>query len=241
MHAQSKRRVNKRHGPEHACFTVDMLVVCLPDEHHPPVVTVLAPSPMPSPKPGPTPGPAPTVGLPGGDISTMSVDERGREFIRAFEQGPEGSGRPALKCYDDHDKKYYLDLKKEGKLQGRPIGYWTNGYGHLASAGECESVITEQKAKQLFEHDLEHKSVRIIKRLVKVKLTQDQLNALASYVYNTGSLQGTKLLKYINKGDFKAAVKEMDIETSGGKKLRGLKIRREAEHEIWNNGRYEIH
>lgn len=186
----------------------------------------------------------PTVKVmnPGLTISTVSV--RGKQFIKSFEQGPDSKGRglPALKVYDDKDGKYYLDLQKENKLTGRPVGYWTIGYGRLLKKdANLTQQITPVQADEMFEQDIKRKSVDIITRNVKMRLTQEQFDALASYVYNTGSLVGTRVLKNINKGNMAVAVKEMDIVTTGGKRAGGLVKRRNAEHNIWINNRYEDH
>jgi len=73
-----------------------------------------------------------------------------------------------------------------------------------------------------------------------VPLNQQQYDALASYVYNTGSLQGTRMLENLNKGDYAGAVKEMDIVKADGKVQPGLVDRRQKEHNIWNKAEYSI-
>lgn len=172
-------------------------------------------------------------------VAATSVSDKGKLFIKSWEQGPGGSGQPALTIYDDADKKYKNELKE---LSGRPKGYWTIGYGHLLLAGEdYEKGISLPEAERLFEYDLKKKSVDIINKYVTTALNQQQFDALASYVFNTGSLKGTKLLANINKKAFKAASLEMDIITSGGKVMKGLVIRRKNEQNIWTNAVYENH
>ena len=172
-------------------------------------------------------------------IAATAVSEKGKLFIKSWEQGPKGSGQPALKIYDDADMKYKDELRS---LAGRPKGFWTIGYGHLLVAGDkYDTGISISDGEKLFDDDLKRKSVDIIKKYVTVSLNQRQLDALASYVFNTGSLNGTRLLANINKSDFKAAAKEMDITTSNGKVLRGLVTRRTNEQNILLNGIYENH
>jgi lysozyme len=178
-----------------------------------------------------------------GTVAALSaateVSEKGKLFIKSWEQGPKGSGQPALKVYDDANKAYRDELKDP---TAKPKGFWTIGYGHLLTAGEkFGKGISTGEAETLFETDLKRKSVDIIKRIVTAPLSQQQFDALASYIFNTGSLKGTKLLANINKNDMDAAVKEMDIITSNGKVMRGLVTRRENEHKIWLNGIYENH
>jgi lysozyme len=81
----------------------------------------------------------------------------------------------------------------------------------------------------------------IIRRNVRVSLNQQQFDALASYVFNTGSLAGTKLLTNIYNRNFAEAVREMDIVTGNGVYMQGLADRRIAERNIWNNGIYVNH
>ncbi len=172
-------------------------------------------------------------------VKVTIVSDLGKTFIKSWEQGPNGNGQPALKVYDDADQKYKEDIKD---LTGRPKGFWTIGYGHLLLPGEnFDKGITSLEAEQLFENDLKKKSLDIISHNVTAILNQQQFDALASYVFNTGSLKGTKLLTNINNNNFEAAVKEMDITTSGGKVMRGLVIRRQNEQDMWLKGIYENH
>lgn len=83
---------------------------------------------------------------------------------------------------------------------------------------------------------------KLIRKYVKVPLSQQQFDALGSYVFNVGpgnSLLGTNLIKHLNQGNYTAAAKEMDIATSGGVRMRGLVRRREAEQAIWLKGIYQ--
>ncbi|HAN49803.1 MAG TPA: hypothetical protein DCQ08_02160 [Amoebophilaceae bacterium] len=77
------------------------------------------------------------------------------------------------------------------------------------------------------------------KKRKKVPLKQHQLDALVSYMYNTGSMENTKLLKKLNAGDFEGAAREMDIVTqkgTGGKVLQGLVKRRAQEKKLFLYG-----
>ena len=112
-------------------------------------------------------------------------------------------------------------------------GNWTIGYGHEIRRGENFSGgITKFAALNLLRKDALG-ALRTIQRLVKVSLSQNQLDALVSYVFNTGSLYGTRLLRNLNNRDFKGAAREMDINTQGGKFVQGLQNRREEEQKIF--------
>lgn len=147
-----------------------------------------------------------------------SVSGKGKAYIKAWEQGPYGGA--AFMPYDDG------------------YGYMTIGWGHKIQRGEnFNKGIDQAQADALFEKDLKRKSLDIIQNSVKVKLSQQQLDALASYVYNTGEI-GPKCLAYLNKGDFANAVKEMDIVKAAGEVSPGLQTRRKEEHDIFNKGVY---
>lgn len=148
----------------------------------------------------------------------MFVSTQGKQFIKSYEMGP--TGGVALNPYDAND------------------GYMTIGWGHKIIDGENYTEITSTDADLLFEKDLYQRSLKLITTLVRAPLTQHQLDALASYVYNTGSLFGTRLLFYLNNRDYKKALSEMNIITVQHKKSKGLERRRNAEHDIWSFGKY---
>ena len=157
------------------------------------------------------------------------VSQKGIDFIASWEQGPKGG--PALMPYDDANPKTPIGSKAKG--------FWTIGYGHKIMPGEDFSKgITTDQATDILRKDV-GKAVRIITRLVKVPLDQYQFDALTSYVYNTGSLAKTKLLKNLNNKDYEGAVKQMDIVTSKKKEMPGLVKRRKAEWKIYNNHEYD--
>ena len=69
---------------------------------------------------------------------------------------------------------------------------------------------------------------------VKVDLTQDQTDALISYLYNAGenSLRTTRLLQNLNRGDYQSAANEFSI----GKWTGGLLERRKREQTLFRTG-----
>lgn len=75
-----------------------------------------------------------------------------------------------------------------------------------------------------------------VQKLVKVKLTQNQFDALVSFAYNVGSraLSTSTLLKKLNSGDIKGAADEfLRWNKAGGKEMPGLTKRRKAEREVF--------
>lgn len=75
-----------------------------------------------------------------------------------------------------------------------------------------------------------------VSRLVKVKLSQGQFDALVSFTYNLGSrsLSTSTLLSKLNAGDYAGAADEFPRwNKAGGKVLNGLTRRREAERALF--------
>lgn len=75
-----------------------------------------------------------------------------------------------------------------------------------------------------------------VSRLVKVKLSQGQFDALVSFTYNLGSrsLSTSTLLSKLNSGDYTGAANEFTRwNKAGGKVLNGLTRRREAERALF--------
>lgn len=75
-----------------------------------------------------------------------------------------------------------------------------------------------------------------VSRLVKVKLSQGQFDALVSFTYNLGSrsLSTSTLLSKLNAGDYAGAADEFPRwNKASGKVLNGLTRRREAERALF--------
>lgn len=119
------------------------------------------------------------------------------------------------------------------------VGVWTIGYGHTNSAGLPKVIpgqmITEVEAEEILTNDLK-KYEASVQKLVKVKLTDNQYGALVSFVYNLGegNFEKSTLLKKINSGDLIGASNEFGKwNKAGGKVLKGLTRRREAERKLF--------
>lgn len=136
-----------------------------------------------------------------------------------------------------------LDLVKrfEGFSPTRYVcsgGKLTIGYGHVitkAHIKDFEKPITEQRARQILMMDMTY-AAQAVDRLVKVPLTQNQFDALVSFVFNIGdgAFAASTLLRYLNKGRYQeAAVEFMRWIHAGGKRLDGLIRRRRAEQELF--------
>jgi len=112
-----------------------------------------------------------------------------------------------------------------------PAGCRTIGYGHVIQSDETFSVLTETEAERLLQCDLKRYET-IISLYVTVPLTQNQFDALVSFVYNVGiaAFLSSTLLKCVNNGRHELVCKEFGKWVYCNRKvLSGLKERREAE------------
>ena len=128
--------------------------------------------------------------------------------------------------------KQYEGLKLEAYLC--PAGIPTIGYGHTRGVKLGQRVSAAQ-AEVFLDHDYEE-AEDAVKRLITVPLTDNQLGALTSFVFNLGEgrLLGSTLRRKLNSGDYKGAAAEFDKWVySGGKKLNGLIARRAAERKLF--------
>ena len=109
-------------------------------------------------------------------------------------------------------------------------GVLTIGYGHTKGVREGDR-ISPFWAQELLEKDVEE-CERAVKKL-NVARTEGQLDALVSLAFNIGveRLKESTLLKTIRNGGSKAAItREFKRWVyAGGKRLRGLELRREWE------------
>ena len=144
----------------------------------------------------------------------MHISERGLELIKHFE----GFRANAYKC---------------------PASVWTIGYGHTSEAGPPvvrEGMrITEPEATAMLRRDVERYE-RAVTAAVTRKPTQAQFDALVSFCYNVGpgALRKSSVLRHFNAGNIPAAADAFrSWNKGGGKVLKGLVRRREAERELF--------
>lgn len=115
-------------------------------------------------------------------------------------------------------------------------GYKTIGIGHLVRPGEdWSNGITEEEAIQLLRKNIASVEAAI-HRLIYVPLSCPQFNSLCSFGFNLGSgaIQRSALRRYLNRGDYDEAAEEFPRWCwAGGRKVRGLLLRRLAEREMF--------
>jgi GH24 family phage-related lysozyme (muramidase) len=146
------------------------------------------------------------------------VSTRGLALIREFE----GCKLRAYKC---------------------PAGVWTIGYGTTRIAGKPVKpslTISQAEAEILLQHQVAEHWNEAEKHILHAdELAQEQVDALASFVFNVGvgAFRGSTLLKMLNQGqDTKAADEFTKWNKAGGKVSHGLTRRRRAERELFLRG-----
>ena len=117
---------------------------------------------------------------------------------------------------------------------------WTVGVGHLIGDGKSlpdswNRTFTEKEINALLIRDL-NRFERGIRMYIKVPLRQCEYDALCSFAFNLGlgTLQRSTLRQKINRNDKEGAAKEiLKYCRAGGKIIKGLQIRREAEYKMF--------
>lgn len=139
----------------------------------------------------------------------MSPSDKALDLIRQFE----GLRLAAYKC---------------------PAGVPTIGYGTTRGV-KMGMTVTKDEAEKLLQADVTPFSDRINK-LVKVKLNQNQFDALVSFVYNVGSgaFADSTMLKLINQNLLDDAANQfIRWNRANGEVLPGLTRRRMAERDLF--------
>ena len=122
-----------------------------------------------------------------------------------------------------------------------PGGWSTIGYGHVVREGERERFadgIGEAAAEELLRLDVET-AERAVLRLICVPLEDRQFDALCSFTFNlgAGALQRSTLRRKVNREEHGDVPHEFGRWVwAGGRRLRGLVRRREAEAGLYAGG-----
>lgn len=115
-----------------------------------------------------------------------------------------------------------------------PAGVYTVGYGHTGKYAK-ENVNKEFAETLLLKEIIS--AEQIVKRNVKVKLTEHQIAALTSFTYNCGEANLLKLINgenRLNSGNYESIEQILPAyNKANGTTLNGLKKRRNWELEMW--------
>lgn len=129
-----------------------------------------------------------------------------------------------IKAFEGFESEIYLDA----------ADLPTIGYGHLIRKGEhkiFENGISEAAGEALLIKDVLAAENAVL-RLINVPLTDGQFDALVSFTFNLGggALQRSTLRRKVNREEHEDVPREfLRWVWAGGRKLRGLVRRREAE------------
>lgn len=161
----------------------------------------------------------------------MKTSQAGIKLIKEFES-----------LHDGNLSKIGLQPKMD------PVGIWTEGYGRAMRdkkgnflkgiknkeiAEASATMKTEAEALQALGEDLGPRE-HIVMQNIRVKLNQNQFDALVSYVYNTGG--SSTLYNLINKNAPKDQIVNWfttKYVTAQGVKLPGLVKRRKKECDLF--------
>ena len=121
-------------------------------------------------------------------------------------------------------------------------GVLTIGAGHTAAAGgmapKMGNRITIEQGIALLAADLA-KFERRVSAAVTRSLTQHEFDALVSFDFNTGAIEGGTVDDKLDKGDIEGAMATLQqYDKAGGKKLAGLDRRRDTEEAMFRHGTY---
>lgn len=139
------------------------------------------------------------------------------------------SGRDLIKEHEGYSDVTYNDTA------GKP----TIGWGHKILPNESFTQITKAFAEKLLDQDIKY-AENAVRYYVTAPLTQNQYDALVSFVYNVGvpAFINSTLLKKLNAGDYNGTANEFKrwkYVTVNGEKIvdQGLVNRRAKETTVF--------
>lgn len=177
---------------------------------------------------------------------TTEAKQVGQAFINLKNAITSKFGLERVKEREGWRERAYKDI----------FGYWTIGFGHLVQPNEMALyvgtpitikgeprggiIITKEQGEAILRKDIAW-AEKLVRDYVKVPLTQEQFDGLASFAFNVGpGRKGVKdgfivlkngntptFLKKLNAGDYKGAAASMKQWTNGG--VPGLVARRAEE------------
>jgi lysozyme len=90
-------------------------------------------------------------------------------------------------------------------------GIWTIGVGHTGPEVVAGMCITNEQCAKYLKQDVKT-AENAVNKLVKVPLTQNQYDALVSFIFNVGvgAFTRSTMLKVLNLGNYAEAVRQFD-------------------------------
>jgi lysozyme len=135
------------------------------------------------------------------------------------------TGIDLIKGFEGYSDKVYLDT----------AGIYTIGYGSTKGITRHTPPITKEQGEKLLIADLAD-AESAVNRLVDVPLTQNQFDALVSFVFNLGAeaFRKSTLLQMINTGQHHKAPEQFQRwKYAGGKESKGIITRRLKESALY--------
>lgn len=112
------------------------------------------------------------------------------------------------------------------------VGVWTIGFGTTQDVKPGDTITVEKALERKLEDTRRfHEGMA---SCVTTPITQLEYDAYLSLAYNIGTQKfcGSTLVRKLNAGDYEGACKEiLRWNRAGGRVVKGLMIRREAEYE----------
>lgn len=137
------------------------------------------------------------------------------------------AGAGTVSYYEGVSNKAYLD----------PVGIWTICYGETKGVNKGDYKTDEECLDSLAEELTEHHKKMVM--YVKTPISQKEEAAYLSFTYNVGvgAFSKSTLLKKLNSGDRVGACNQLlRWDKAGGKRLKGLTLRRESENKLCLEG-----
>ena len=141
------------------------------------------------------------------------------------------NGINLIKHFEGLSLKPYLDV-----VNIPTIGWGNTFYEDGTKVTLKDQPVTKERANELLEVIANKDFADKIFPLIKVKVSQNQFDAMVSLAYNigVGNFSKSTLLKKVNSGDFIGASEEfLKWNKSGGKELLGLTRRRKREQNLF--------
>lgn len=134
------------------------------------------------------------------------------------------AGLKLITKFEGFRSEAYLDI----------VGVPTIGYGSTMDV-KLGDKIDEKDARSRLIYEVVHDYHPALNNACKVPLNQFEYDAYLSLMYNigAGAFKRSTLLKYLNASQYEAAAKQiLRWNKAGGKVVKGLTNRREAEYAL---------
>ena len=121
------------------------------------------------------------------------------------------------------------------------VGIWTVGFGNIFNLDTGNPIkegdeITLETAERWLKIEVDNLQAKM-RKVITVTLTDNQWTALTSLVYNIGfgAFKRSTLLRLLNAGASKEEVAKQFLRwnKAGGKEIKGLTNRRQAEYNLF--------